>query len=52
MLPAGEKITLVFEGIGDDKIRVNSSDQAIEIAGIEKQGHGGADDALGLLAEP
>jgi hypothetical protein len=25
MLPAGEKIVLVLEGIGDDKIRVNSS---------------------------
>ena len=25
MLPASEKITLVLEGIGDDKIRVNSS---------------------------
>jgi hypothetical protein len=25
MLPAAEKITLVLEGIGDDKIRVNSS---------------------------
>ena len=58
MLPAAEKITLVLEGIGDDKIRVNSSsldnpvtilaDQGIEIVGI----HGGAHDALGLLAEP
>ena len=47
MLPAGEKITLVLEAIGDDKIRVNSSsldhpltilaDQAIEIVGIEKK---------------
>jgi hypothetical protein len=25
MLPADEKIVLVLEGIGDDKIRVNSS---------------------------
>ena len=25
MLPAAETITLVFEGIGDNKIRVNSS---------------------------
>jgi len=25
MLPAGEKIVLVLEAIGDDKIRVNSS---------------------------
>jgi hypothetical protein len=25
MLPAAEKIVLVLEGIGDDKIRVNSS---------------------------
>jgi hypothetical protein len=47
MLPAGEKIVLVLEAIGDDKIRVNSSsldhpltilpDQAIEIGGIEKK---------------
>jgi hypothetical protein len=47
MLPAGEKIVLVLEGIGDDKIRVNSSsldhpltilaDQSIEIVGIEKK---------------
>jgi hypothetical protein len=25
MLPAAEKITLVLEGIGDDRVRVNSS---------------------------
>jgi hypothetical protein len=41
--PAVEKIVLVLEGIGDDKVRVNSSsldrplvvlpDQAIEIVG-------------------
>ena len=41
LLPAAEKIVLVLEGIGDDKIRVNSSsldhpltilpDQTIEI---------------------
>jgi hypothetical protein len=47
MLPAAEKITPVLEGIGDDKIRVNSSsldhlltilaDQGIEIVGIEKK---------------
>jgi hypothetical protein len=47
MLPAAEKIVLVLEGIGDDKIRVNSSsldhplvilaDQGIEIVGIEKK---------------
>jgi hypothetical protein len=47
MLPAAEKITPVLEGIGDDKIRVNSSrldhpltilvDQAIEIVAIEKK---------------
>jgi hypothetical protein len=47
MLPADEKIVLVLEGIGDDKIRVNSSslvhpltilpDQAIEIVAIEKK---------------
>ena len=45
--PAVEKVTLVLEGIGDDKIRVNSSsldhplvilaDQALEIVGIEKK---------------
>jgi hypothetical protein len=43
--PAAEKIVLVLEGIGDDKIRVNSSsldhpstilpDQTIEIVAIE-----------------
>jgi hypothetical protein len=47
MLPAAEKIVLVLEGIGDDKVRVNSSSldhplvilpgQAIEIVGIEKK---------------
>ena len=47
MLPAAEKITLVLEGIGDDKIRVDSSsldhplvilaDHGIEIVGIEKK---------------
>ena len=47
MLPAAEKITLVLEGIGDDKVRVNSSSldhplvilpgQGIEIVGIEKK---------------
>jgi hypothetical protein len=47
MLPASEKITLVLEGLGDDKIRVNSSsldhpstilpDQGLEIVGIEKK---------------
>ena len=47
MLPVGEKITLVLEAIGDDKIRINSSslnhpvvilaDQAIEIVAIEKK---------------
>jgi hypothetical protein len=47
MLPAAEKIVLVLEGIGDDKIRVNSSsldhpivvlaDQGLEIVGIEKK---------------
>ena len=61
MLPAAEKIVLVLEGIGDDKVRVNSSsldhplvilpDQAIEIVGIEKKVMVGRD-ALGLLAEP
>jgi hypothetical protein len=59
MLPAGEKIVLVLEGIGDDKVWENSSsldhplvilpDQAIEIVAIEKEGHGGAH---GALAEP
>jgi hypothetical protein len=49
---AGEKITLVLEAIGDDKIRINSSsldhpltilpDQTIEIVGIEKKVRGGA----------
>jgi hypothetical protein len=47
LLPAGEKIVLVLEGIGDDKIRVNSlsldhpltilPDQGIEIVGIQKK---------------
>jgi hypothetical protein len=45
MLPAGEKIVLVLEGIGDDKIRINSSsldhplvmaDQALEIVAIKQ----------------
>jgi hypothetical protein len=45
--PAAEKIVLVLEGIGDDKVRVNSSsldhplvvlpDQALEIVGIAKK---------------
>ena len=36
MLPASEKITLVLEGIGDDKIRVNSSslDHALSEGGL------------------
>jgi uncharacterized protein len=56
--PAAEKITLVLEGIGDDKIRVNSSsldhplvilpDQALESWRSRKK-HGGAH---GALAEP
>ena len=47
MLPAAEKITLVFEAIGDGKIRVNSlsldypltilPDQGVEIVAIEKK---------------
>jgi hypothetical protein len=47
MLPAAEKIVLVLEGIGDDKVWVNSSsldhplvilpDQGIEIVAIEKK---------------
>jgi hypothetical protein len=47
MLPAAEKIVIVLEGIGDDKIRVNSSsldhplvflpDQGIEIVAIAKK---------------
>jgi hypothetical protein len=46
MLPAAEKLVLVLEGIGDDKIRINSSsldqpltilsDQAREIVAIAK----------------
>jgi len=45
-LPAGEKITLVLEAIGDDKVRVNSSSldhpltilpAGIEIVAIEKK---------------
>ena len=46
MLPAAEKITLVLEGTGDDKIRIHSSsldqpltilpDQALEIVAIAK----------------
>ena len=45
--PAAEKIVLVLEGIGDDKVRVNSSsldhplvvlpDQALEIVAIAKK---------------
>jgi hypothetical protein len=45
--PAAEKITLVLEGIGDGKVRVNSSsldhpvvvlpDQGLEIVGIQKK---------------
>jgi hypothetical protein len=47
VLPAAEKITLVLEGIGDDKIQVNSSsldhpltilpDQALKIVAIAKK---------------
>ena len=47
MLPAAEKIVVVLEGIGDDKIRVNSSsldhplvvlpEQALEIVGFAKK---------------
>ena len=51
MLPASEKIILVLEGIGDGKVRVNSSsldhpltmaDQGIEIVAIAREDHGGA----------
>ena len=43
--PAAEKIALILEGIGDDKVRVNSSSldhslvvlQALEIVGIAKK---------------
>jgi len=45
--PAVEKVTLVLEGIGAGKVRINSSsldyplvilaDQALEIVGIEKK---------------
>ena len=47
MLPAAEKVVLVLEGIGDHKIRANSSsldhplvilpDQGLEIVAIEKK---------------
>jgi hypothetical protein len=47
MLPAAQKIVLMLEGIGDDKVRVNSSsldhplviplEQGIEIVAIEKK---------------
>jgi hypothetical protein len=47
LIPRAEKLVLVLEAIGDDKIWVNSSsldhpltilpDQAIEIVGIEKK---------------
>ena len=57
--PGVEKVTLVFEGVGAGKIRVNSSsfdhpltildDQANRNRGDREEG---ADDALGLLAEP
>ena len=61
MLPAAEKVVLVLEGIGDDKIRINSSsldhplvilaDQALEIVAIAKitirPGSG-----VSLLAQP
>jgi hypothetical protein len=60
--PTAEKITLVREGIGDDKIRMNSSsldkpltilpDQALEFVGIEKKVTVGRDRTLGLLADP
>ena len=45
--PAAEKVTLVLEGIGDSKVRVNSASldhpfvilagEALEIVGIEKK---------------
>jgi hypothetical protein len=45
--PAAEKVTLVLEGIGDGKVRVNSASldhpfvilagEALEIVGIEKK---------------
>ena len=47
VLPAAERVVLVLEGIGDDKVLVNSSsldhslvillDQGIEIVAIEKK---------------
>jgi uncharacterized protein YjeT (DUF2065 family) len=53
--PAAEKIVLVLEGTGDDKVRVNSSsldhplvvlpEQALEIVGIAKK-------VIGLLVKP
>ena len=41
MLPAAEKITLVLEGLGDDKIRVNSSslDQPLTILADQVEGN-------------
>jgi hypothetical protein len=47
VLPAAEKMTIVLEAVGDDKVRVNSSsvespvvvlaDQSLEVVAIEKQ---------------
>jgi hypothetical protein len=39
MLPAAEKITLVLEGIGDDKIRVNSSSLDHPLVIFARPGH-------------
>jgi hypothetical protein len=60
--PAVEKVTLVLEGIGDGKVRVNSASldhhfvilagEALEIVGIEKKVMMGRVARLALLAEP
>jgi hypothetical protein len=49
LIPRAEKVTLVLEAIGDDKVRINHSslvnplvvlaDQALEIVAVEKQLH-------------
>ena len=60
--PAVEKVTLVLEGIGMGKVRVNSASldhpfvilagEALEIVGNREEDHDGARGALGLLARP
>jgi hypothetical protein len=49
LLPRAERLTLVLEAIGDDKVRINSAsldnplillaDQALEVATLDKQPH-------------